>query len=115
VIDTGATAALAGTHASEQTTTALGRTAAINDRAGASAAVLGTHTSEQTTATAAIVVAATAVAGGSTSTTTAALTSVSLVVGAEQSDADNREKHRDTKNNNSIHPRLLHRINLQVP
>jgi len=106
VRDTGATAALAGTQAGEQTaaTTARGRTTA-GRVTGATAAT----PAEQTATSASAAIAATATTARSAGATAATLTSVSLVVSTQQSDADDREKHRDSKHNKSIHPRLLHR------
>lgn len=106
VRDTGATAALAGAQAGEQTATATARRRTTAGRVtGATAA---TPTGEQTAASASATIAA-ATTARSAGATAATLTSVSLVVSTQQSDADDREKHRDTKHNKSIHPRLLHR------
>lgn len=37
-----------------------------------------------------------------------------LAVTAQEGDSDDREKHRKTKNNNTVHPQILQN-NLQVP
>ena len=97
---TGAAAATTSAHPREQTTAAAAvlRATAVNR----SAAVLA---SKQSAAAAAATVAAAATGA---SATTAALTGVGFVVGAQQGNTDDREKHRDTKHNKSIHPRLLH-------
>jgi predicted metal-binding membrane protein len=110
---------IAATAASASIAAAAAAAAAIASAAAVASAVATMMASMATTAAAmmtsmasAAAAAATAAAAVTTTTITTTAHSAknkgrSLVFTAHQGDSNQREKHRESKNNNSVHPRIL--------
>jgi hypothetical protein len=87
--------------------TAATTTAAIATVATAMAAAVAT-------AVATAVAAATAIAAAARAATVMTEGQSLALTAAQQGDSNQSEKHRQTKNNNTVHPRILQKY-LQVP